>query len=113
MPCCHDVTLWLRVGAARKGSSALSSEGRLHENRRFARRRFVVQTRRVRWFLTDKGMPTAGLIIAAVLLLVGIVMFAATTVADGTHAGGLTLIFVGGFGVVLCVFILLDLARRH
>lgn len=73
----------------------------------------VVQTRSVRWFLTDKGMPTAGLIIAAVLLVIGIVLFATTTALDGTHAGGLALIFMGGFGVVLCGFILLDLARRH
>jgi hypothetical protein len=80
---------------------------------RFAGGRFVGETRGVRWFLTDKGLPTAGLVLAAVLLLVGVVMYAATTVADGTHAGGLTLIFVGGFGVVLCALILLDLARRH
>lgn len=67
----------------------------------------------MRWFLTDKGLPTAGLIIAAVLLAIGVVLFATTSIADGTHAGGLTLIIVGGFGVVLCGFILADLARRN
>jgi hypothetical protein len=79
----------------------------------FAVRTGVVQTRRVRWFLTDKGMPTAGLIIAAVMLAIGVVLFAATTPLNGSHAGGLALIIMGGFGVVLCGFILIDLARRH
>jgi hypothetical protein len=67
----------------------------------------------VRWFLTDKGMPTAGLIIAGLMLAIGVALFATTTALDGTHAGGLALMIMGGFGVVLCGFILLDLARRH
>jgi hypothetical protein len=79
----------------------------------FAARACVVQTRGVRWFLTDKGMPTAGLIIAAVLLAIGIALFATTTALEGTHAGGLALIIMGSFGIVLCGLILIDLARRH
>lgn len=67
----------------------------------------------MRWFLTDKGMPTAGLIVAAALLAVGLALYVTTPVTGGYHAGGFFLIIVGGFGLVLCALILLDLARRR
>ena len=64
--------------------------------------------------LTDNEntLPALGLLIAAVMLVVGGGFMLLTPVGADGHATGFYAAICGGFGVVLCGLLLLELKRR-